>query len=127
MADIEGSQNLAQAFAKQYYNTFDTNRAGLGSLFVDVSILTFEGAALMGKDTIMAKLQGLPFQTVQHVITTVDGQPTVDGGVIIHVLGQLKTDNDPPHSYSETFHLKKGPGDNYVILNQVFRLGVHHG
>lgn len=32
-----------QAFADHYYNTFDTNRAGLGSLYQDQSLLTFEG------------------------------------------------------------------------------------
>ena len=67
-------------------------------------------------------------RTVKHIVTTADGQPTVDGGVMVHVIGQLKTDEDPPHSFSEMFHLKKPhPNASYIVLNQIFRLGVHNG
>ena len=34
--------------------------------------------------------QSLSFQTIQHVVTTVDAQLTVDGGLIVFVVGQLK-------------------------------------
>lgn len=35
---------------------------------------------------------GLPFQQVQHVVTTVDVQPVpaVEGAIIVQILGQLK-------------------------------------
>lgn len=33
----------SQAFAEHYYNTFDTNRAGLAPLYQEQSMLTFEG------------------------------------------------------------------------------------
>ncbi len=35
-------------------------------------------------------LQELPFQMIQHSITLVDAQVTVDGGLIVMVVGQLK-------------------------------------
>lgn len=130
MCDLEGAKNLAGAFAQHYYDTFDVNRGNLANLYVDVSILQFENDTVMGKDAIVKKLVGLPMRTVKHVVTTVDGQPTIDSGIIIHVLGQLKCDEDQPHSFSETFHLKKdasNPAGSFVILNQVFRLGIHHG
>ena len=50
--------------------------------------------------------QSLTFQKIQHIITKVDCQPMFDGGILINVLGQLKTDDDPPHSFSQTFVLK---------------------
>lgn len=34
---------VSEAFVNHYYNTFDTNRAGLASLYQDTSMLTFEG------------------------------------------------------------------------------------
>merc|ERR1740124_2144466 len=77
----------------------------------------------MGKVEVMKKLVGLPMATVKHILTT------VDGGVIVHVIGQLKTDDDHPHAFSESFHLKKDPSNpaSFVILNEIFRLSVHHG
>ena len=37
-----------------------------------------------------AHAQGLPFQTVQHAITVNDASVTVDGGLLVMVIGQLK-------------------------------------
>ena len=34
--------------------------------------------------------QSLSFQTIQHAITTTDTQMTVDGGLLVFVVGQLK-------------------------------------
>ena len=71
-------------------------------IFFDKPLLSF-----LGQAAIMQKLKSLSFTTVKHITTTVDGQPTVDGGMVIHVMGQLKTDNDAPHTFSETFYLKQ--------------------
>jgi len=128
-ANMDQAKNIASAFSTHYYNMFDTNRAQLESLYVDCSILQFENDTHMGKVEVMKKLVGLPMATVKHILTTVDGQPTIDGGVIVHVIGQLKTDDDHPHAFSESFHLKKDPSNpaSFVILNEIFRLSVHHG
>ncbi|ONK77824.1 uncharacterized protein A4U43_C02F11110 [Asparagus officinalis] len=53
---------LAKAFVEHYYRTFDSNRAGLGNLYQESSMLTFEGAKTQGAQAIVAKLVGLPFQ-----------------------------------------------------------------
>eukprot|EP00794_Sanderia_malayensis_P019259 gene19259-21187_t len=91
------------------------------------SCLSFEGAQLQGTEQIMAKLTSLPFASVQHIVTTVDVHPTLDNGVMVLVVGQLKTDNDPPHSFSQAFYLKQHPTTGaYVVLNDMFRLSLHH-
>lgn len=122
---VAAAKDLSTNFAKHYYDTFDTNRANLASLYCDVSIMQFESATHIGKENIMKSLVELPFKVVKHLVTTVDGQPTIDEGVIIHVLGQLKADEDPPHSFSQTFYVKMLK-ENYFILNEVFRLSIHH-
>ena len=40
-----------------------------------------------------------------------------------------QTDNDPPHSFSQTFHLvpKDATNSNFFVLNDMFRLSLHHG
>ena len=39
--------------------------------------MTFEGAQFQGKGPIMEKLASLPFQKVQHQVTTMDAQPII--------------------------------------------------
>ncbi len=37
----------------------------------------------------------------------------------------LQTDDDPVHLFTEVFHLKQ-ENDSLFIVNQMFRLGLHH-
>jgi hypothetical protein len=69
--------------------------------------------------------QSLKFQVVQHAGTAIDAQ-IIDGvGLLICVLGQLKTDDDPPHAFSQTFILKQ-VGECLFITNDIFRLSLHN-
>lgn len=86
--------------------------------------MTFEGQQIMGRQNIMEKIQSMGFQRIQHIITTTDTQPTMDGGVLVVVLGQLKTDDDPPHTFIQTFILK--PANNsFYVEHDIFRLALH--
>lgn len=74
--------------------------------------MIFEGAKVVGRDAIVQKLvvslllqmhlillvyfwiadwyQSLPFQVIQHQVSCKDIAMTVDGGVMVFVIGQLK-------------------------------------
>lgn len=83
--------SLAKAFVEHYYKTFDSNRAGLGNLYQENSMLTFEGAKIQGSLAIVEKLAGLPFQQCLHNISTVDCQPSgPGGGMLVFVSGSLQ-------------------------------------
>lgn len=91
---------------------------------VSNSLMTFEGQQIMGRQNIMEKIQRLGFQKIQHIVTATDCQPTLDGGVLVVVLGQLKTDDDPPHTFNQTFILK--PADqSFYVEHDIFRLALH--
>ncbi|GKC02727.1 nuclear transport factor 2B, partial [Tanacetum coccineum] len=82
---------LSKAFVEHYYTTFDTNRAGLGNLYQESSMLTFEGQKIQSAVNIVAKLTSLPFQQCKHSITTVDCQPSGPaGGMLVFVSGNLQ-------------------------------------
>ncbi|GAB2280646.1 Nuclear transport factor 2A [Dionaea muscipula] len=81
---------VAKAFVEHYYSTFDTNRPGLGNLYQDSSMLTFEGLKVQGAQNIVAKLTTLPFQQCKHSVTTVDCQPSGTGGMVVFVSGNLQ-------------------------------------
>jgi hypothetical protein len=58
-------QTLGSQFVQFYYATFDTNRAGLMSLYNEESMLSFEGEQFKGLAAIQQKLaEGLSFATV---------------------------------------------------------------
>ncbi|XP_065828100.1 nuclear transport factor 2-like [Oscarella lobularis] len=116
---------IAQQFVQQYYKTFDENRAGLGSLYTDSSVLTFEGTQHVGPAQIIEKLTNLPFRTVQHAVTTRDCLQLDPQSLLVSVIGQLKTDDDPIHGFTEVFVLKQF-GDSLFIVCQIFRLALHN-
>jgi len=121
-------ETIGKAFVEQYYALFDDpqRRPQLINLYnAEQSLMTFEGQQMQGAAKIMEKIASLTFQKIAHVITAVDSQPTFDGGVLINVLGQLKTDEDPPQSFTQQFVLKPA-ADTFFIQHDMFRLVLHN-
>ncbi|GLB35438.1 putative nuclear transport factor 2 (NTF2) [Lyophyllum shimeji] len=121
MADINA---IAKQFTDFYYQTFDTNRAGLQSLYRDQSMLSWEGSPLVGANSITEKLTSLPFSKVQHKVTTLDAQPSSPtvASLIVSVTGLLVVDDSPnPLQFSQVFQLIPD-GSSYYVYNDIFRL-----
>ena len=51
-----GGAEVGKAFSQHYYNTFDTNRVQLQTLYQEGSMLSFENEQFMGMQSIMTKL-----------------------------------------------------------------------
>jgi len=118
---------IGKAFVQQYYALFDDKNArpNLVNLYnAEQSLMTFEGVQMQGSAKIMEKISSLTFERIAHSITAIDCQPMFDGGILINVLGQLKTDEDPPHSFLQTFVLQNS-GGSWFIGHDVFRLSLH--
>merc|ERR1712235_103398 len=131
MAEPEFMQ-MGKSFVGFYYPAFAANRGAgsqLANVYTDQSCMTFEGAQFQGKAPILEKLMSLPFQKVNHQITTIDSQPIIgvddNKACCVMVTGQLKTDDDPPHSFHQTFILRPA-GGSFVVANDVFRLALHN-
>lgn len=121
-------EQIGKAFTEQYYALFDdaARRPQLMALYNEnQSLMTFEGQQMQGAAKIMEKIASLTFKNIAHIITAVDSQPTFDGGVLINVLGQLRTDEDPPQSFTQAFVLKPS-GDTFFIQHDMFRLVLHN-
>ncbi|KAG0736444.1 hypothetical protein G6F57_011500 [Rhizopus arrhizus] len=120
MADIN---TVAEAFVKFYYQTFDSDRSSLRSLYRNESMLTFEGAPVQGTDMIVEKLVSLPFQKVAHKISSCDAQPSgPSGNIVVTVTGLLIVDDSPnPLMFCQTFQLV-AEGGSYWVCNDIFRL-----
>jgi hypothetical protein len=110
---------MAKSFVQQFYNTFDTNRAALASMYRDASQISFEGGTVQGANNFLQRLSqlGLP-PGAQHRIVTVDAQPSVAGAgaLLVFVTGEYVG-----QQYSEVFHIVDAAG--MYVHNDIFRVG----
>lgn len=120
-------EDIGKEFVKQYYLSFDNigTRPNVINFYnAETSLMTFEGKQLQGSRAIMEKLNSLGFKNINRILTAVDPQPMLDGGIVISVIGRLQCDEDPPHAFSQIFVLKPLNG-SFVLQHDIFRLGIH--
>ncbi|XP_034615321.1 nuclear transport factor 2-like isoform X1 [Trachemys scripta elegans] len=125
MAERPMWEQVGTSFVHLYYQRFDSSRVELSALYTDASCLSWEGQQFQGKTAIMEKLMSLPFQKIQHSITSQDHQPAPDNCILSMVVGQLKVDNDPVMGFHQLFVLKN-ISDNWVCTNDIFRLALYN-
>ena len=72
-------------------NTIDRSKFLCSSELDDVKWEQLDGIAyyIQGTQQITEKLGGLPFQSCQHRVVSLDAQPSVGGGILVFVTGQL--------------------------------------
>ncbi|XP_030533308.1 nuclear transport factor 2B isoform X3 [Rhodamnia argentea] len=114
---------VGRAFVDHYYHLFDKDRASLSSLYQPTSMLTFEGQRVVGAHAIAEKLSQLPFDQCQHLISTVDSQPSSAAGIVVLVSGSLRLPGEEHLlRFSQMFHLVPSPGGSFFVQNDMFRL-----
>ncbi|XP_042433321.1 nuclear transport factor 2A-like isoform X11 [Zingiber officinale] len=103
---------FGRAFAEHYYRTFESNPQALVGLYLDYSMLTFEGEKIQGAAAIVSKLTSHPFQQCAHAISTVDCQPSgFSGGVLVVVNGFLLLGGEQhPRMFSQICDFRSGFG-----------------
>ncbi|KAJ1918134.1 Nuclear transport factor 2 [Mycoemilia scoparia] len=116
---------VAQQFSDFYYQSFDNNRTALNNLYRPTSVMTFETGKFTGAE-IIEKLSTLPFNKVQHKITTVDAH-IIDPAtqtLLVMVTGQLLVDDEQnPQYFAQSFVLvKEETSGSYYISHDLFRL-----
>lgn len=122
---------VGEQFVQHYYSTFSQGISskqhdGILDLYHDEAMMTFEDNKAQGKLQIKEILTNkLSFSSIVHQITKLDCQPTLDMGIVILVTGRLKTDEDQPHAFSQTF-VVKAVNSGIVIMHDVFRLSLHN-
>jgi len=123
MADINV---ITKEFTNFYYQTFSEDRRKLHALYRPQSMLTFEGTQIQGAEAIVEKLVSLPFQKVQHKVTTLDAQPssTTVPSLLVSVTGLLLVDDsENPLNFSQVFQLLPSEdGQSFYVFNDIFRL-----
>ncbi|XP_022227144.2 probable nuclear transport factor 2 [Drosophila obscura] len=121
-------ESIGNRFVEQYYAIFDypETRASVAYFYSATdSYMTFEGHQIQGAQKILEKIQDLSFKKIVRVLSAVDTQPTLAGGVLVNVIGHLKSDDDPPISFTQAF-LLRASGNSFFVANDIFRLYTHN-
>jgi hypothetical protein len=61
-----------------------------GNLYQDASMLTFEGQKFMGTQAILGKMSSLAFGACKIHLSSKDFQPSVSGGIMVFVTGNIQ-------------------------------------
>ena len=114
-------EQVGEAFVKKYYALFESNQTqAMINMYHANALLTYEDTKVMGQSAIRDILVNkVTSQSIEHVVTKCDCQPTPDGGVFIMITGMLKT-GDHVHPYNEVFVLKPDNG-SYLVFHHLFR------
>uniref|UniRef100_A0A7N4PZH2 NTF2 domain-containing protein n=1 Tax=Sarcophilus harrisii TaxID=9305 RepID=A0A7N4PZH2_SARHA len=101
MAESPMWEQVGASFVHLYYRHFDADRVQLSALY------------------------NLPFQKIQHSITSQDHQPAPDNCILSMVVGQLKVDEEPVMGFHQLFILKN-MNDKWICTNDIFRLALYN-
>lgn len=124
-------QCVGQEFVRQYYTLLNKDPNQLHRFYNKDSIFlhgrghTEDGSPenpVLGQEDIYSKIKDLNFIDCRAKIRQVDSHPTVNGGVVVQVSGELSNDGKPMRKFMQTFVL--APGDvpkKYYVHNDIFR------
>jgi len=126
---MSSCEDIAKQFCQIYYEKYKgaagLRGSDLASLYGPDSCLSFEGSNEKGVDAIRNKLNALSFKNISHSITCMDHQLIDNTTLLIIVIGMLKTDEDPPQSFSQTFVLKS-VNQSFYLKHDIFRMILHN-
>ncbi|KAG5485673.1 hypothetical protein GH5_06955 [Leishmania sp. Ghana 2012 LV757] len=115
-------QDVGAGFVQHYYTFFSAQRNQLAGIYRPSTLLTWQTEQVQGVDAIMARFASLGFAEAAFKQDNIDCQPSMSGGVIVVVNGEVKL-KDEQHSlkFNDVFHLALENGQWYVS-NQIFNI-----
>lgn len=122
--------DLGMQFAHQYYTCLSREPARLPSFYTKTSTLLhgdegdLEAPIAVGAEAIQAALAKSPFTGCRFIIQNIDCHPSLNGGVMINVLGQVQQGKSSlptaTRSFAQSFFLVEQP-TGYFVLNDNLR------
>lgn len=119
---IMSFQEVGTSFVSQYYQYFASNRASLGGVYRPTTLMTWSGEQMQGVESIMGRFSTLAFNQCQFKPEDIDCHPSLSGGVIVVVNGEVLLEGERhPLKYNDVFHLASD-ASGWYISNQIFRI-----
>ncbi|KAG0339153.1 hypothetical protein BG000_002740 [Podila horticola] len=117
--DAKVAQEVGMMFAHEYYTFLNKEPSRLHCFYNKNSTLS-HGLQGENVDAIHSKILDLDFEDCKVLVSNVDCQGSLDGSIIIQVLGELSNRGGPAQKFAQTFFLAVQPKGFYV-LNDIFR------
>ncbi|RIB05893.1 hypothetical protein C2G38_2218427 [Gigaspora rosea] len=113
-------------FVHEYYTILNKEPWRLHCFYGRNSILIRgnEGQKVMsivGEQEIREKIKQLNLDNCRVLVTNVDSQSSLNGGIVVQVLGEMSNGNEETsRKFAQTFFLAEQP-NGYYVLNDIFR------
>ncbi|KAG0066446.1 hypothetical protein BGZ89_007263 [Linnemannia elongata] len=113
------SHEVGMMFVHEYYTFLNKEPSRLHCFYNKQSTMSH---GIQGEDTesIHAKILALDFEDCKVLVSNVDSQTSLNGGIMIQVLGEMSNRGGPSQKFVQTFFLAQQPKGFYV-LNDIFR------
>lgn len=128
MAQYPNTQYVAHEFVRQYYTMLHKDPTQLHRFYTKESRLTHGGSPnakseepVCGQEAIYEKIAQLNFRNCYAKIRSVDSHPTIGGGVVIQVNGELSNSGMAMRKFMQTFVLAQQEPKKYHVFNDIFR------
>ena len=66
-------------------------------------------------------IESFGFKDCAVILSSVDSMESMNGGIVIQVLGELSNNGAPSQKFAQTFFLASVPPSGYFVLNNIFR------
>lgn len=128
MAQLPNTQYVAHEFVRQYYTMLHKDPSQLHRFYTRESRLTHGVSPnarsedpVCGQEAINDKISQLHFRNCHAKIRSVDSHPTIGGGVVIQVTGELSNAGMAMRKFMQTFVLAQQEPKKYNVFNDIFR------
>ncbi|RIA95300.1 hypothetical protein C1645_872874 [Glomus cerebriforme] len=122
------ASEVGWCFVHEYYTFLNKDPSRLHCFYGQKSTLIHgtEGETVtpsQGEKEIKEKFQGLNLENCRVLVTNVDSQASINGGILIQVLGEISNRNEVARRFAQTFFLDVQPNvtNGYYVLNDIIR------
>ncbi|KAI9097168.1 hypothetical protein DFS34DRAFT_685833 [Phlyctochytrium arcticum] len=121
-----GASEVGWLFVEKYYSLMNQAPQRLHCFYNKKSAFLHghEGEATatvcQGQQEIHSRIVDLDFNDCKVLVSQVDVQSSLNGGIVVQVLGEMSNNGGPTHKFAQTFFLAEQP-NGYYVLNDIFR------
>lgn len=119
--------DIVMHFGREYYTTLSCSPERLHCFYGKQSSLLHcqeedtEAAVCVGLEEIHDRIISMGYNGTRVVIGNIDCQPSMNGGILIFVLGTMHWPSGGARKFAQTFLLAEQP-NGYFVLNDVLRI-----
>ncbi|KAF9570054.1 hypothetical protein EC968_002316 [Mortierella alpina] len=113
------SHEVGMMFVHEYYTFLNKEPSRLHCFYNKQSTMS-HGTQGEDPQAIHSKILDLDFEDCKVLVSNVDSLSSLNGGIMIQVLGEMSNRGGPSQKFVQTFFLAEQPR-GYYVLNDIFR------